>query len=562
MTRRTLSLVVFLSACAAQKPFPARDPMWQDGDLASVRAKCHREPTKHDPAHIACAPRVAESRLYWDGMDNLMFRPLSELVGVSVHGEAINVNSLDEVPDSAWFTNRIGRRSMSVADVAAGACTPDDMLDPDSAADGSWVIDRGKAEGATRGFRVVVPGKGKYMLKAESLEDQPERQAASAAIGSAIFHAVGFYTVCEQVLYVRPSILKLMPGLRTKPNFGDEKAFDKKELDAIVADSPTRDGRIRMSASKWVEGHALGPYSSEGTRGDDPNDVVAHEDRRELRGMRVLAAWLDRYDTRRGNTLDTWIADAKDKPDSSPGRVLHYQLDTSETIGGTWPWDPLSRRLTHQYVIDWGYLAADFFTLGIPRRPWDKKTRAPGYELFGYYGVDEFRPEDWKNAYPNSAYSRATERDNAWMARILAHVTPDMLDALAQLGKFTEPRNTTYLAYVMGRRLEMILERYLTRLSPITDVSVTGDRLCGVDLAAWRRIRSAGAFRYSARTVAGSPLAITATTDGKVCVTLEHGRESYVRVAIGDGVAKGKLIVHVYDLGAGGFRLAGVERPD
>ncbi len=28
---------------------------------------------------------------------------------------AMNVNSLDEVPDSAWFANRIGRREMSIA---------------------------------------------------------------------------------------------------------------------------------------------------------------------------------------------------------------------------------------------------------------------------------------------------------------------------------------------------------------------------------------------------------------------------------------------------------------
>ena len=33
---------------------------------------------------------------------------------------ALNVNTVDEVPDSSWFTNRIGRREMTVADVAKG----------------------------------------------------------------------------------------------------------------------------------------------------------------------------------------------------------------------------------------------------------------------------------------------------------------------------------------------------------------------------------------------------------------------------------------------------------
>ena len=33
---------------------------------------------------------------------------------------AMNVNSLDEVPDSTWFTNRIGRREMSIAEIVRG----------------------------------------------------------------------------------------------------------------------------------------------------------------------------------------------------------------------------------------------------------------------------------------------------------------------------------------------------------------------------------------------------------------------------------------------------------
>ena len=34
---------------------------------------------------------------------------------------AENVNTIGEVPDSSWFTNRIGRQSMAVADLAQGA---------------------------------------------------------------------------------------------------------------------------------------------------------------------------------------------------------------------------------------------------------------------------------------------------------------------------------------------------------------------------------------------------------------------------------------------------------
>ena len=33
---------------------------------------------------------------------------------------ALNVNTVDEVPDSSWFTNRIGRKAMSTAESREG----------------------------------------------------------------------------------------------------------------------------------------------------------------------------------------------------------------------------------------------------------------------------------------------------------------------------------------------------------------------------------------------------------------------------------------------------------
>ena len=33
---------------------------------------------------------------------------------------AVNVNTMDEVPDSSWFTNRIGRRAMAIDEIVRG----------------------------------------------------------------------------------------------------------------------------------------------------------------------------------------------------------------------------------------------------------------------------------------------------------------------------------------------------------------------------------------------------------------------------------------------------------
>jgi hypothetical protein len=580
MTRWMPPLLVLASGscAAADRTFPLRDPMNVDTDLRPVTVACRASPTPKDPHNVSCAPDVYVSPLIWDGTDNLVFRPLSEAVGIVHHGEAVNANSLDEVADSAWFTNRIGVHPMSTGDVARGACSPALILDPDGSADGTWLIDHGKTNGSSPGFRVNIPGKGKYLFKGE-IRSQPERPSAASVIGAAVYEAAGFNTSCEQIVYFRPSLLKLAPGLKHQGNFGAMVPFDQKVVDKILADSPHQGELVRMQASAWLSGYLIGPFGYTGTRADDPNDIIPHDDRRELRGGRLLAAWLDHFDAREQNSMDSWVtesAEGKGKPDASPGHVVHYYLDTSDCLGSEWDWEEISRRLGYSYVADWGDMARDLVTLGIPARPWDRVRRAPGFEIFGFFNVEEFEPDQWKNEYPNAAFSRMTERDGAWMARILARFTPEMVETFGGMGKFSDPRKAAYLTRVLQGRLDKILQRYLTRLSPLADVHVAGtDRLCAEDLAETRRLRPPEEFRYDARLASGTAaeqVPVTVQPAGGICVTLPHvaaeggsrddAPERYVRVTIADGVAKGPLVAHLYDLGPmRGYRLAGIERP-
>jgi len=559
--------------CASTARFPLRDPMWQDTDLREVHVSCRSQPTAKDPHHVSCAPKTYQSPIVWDGVDNMLFRPLSEVFAFDRGGEALNVNSLDEVPDSSWFVNRQGDGNPSDQDVNLSACDPAQLIDPTSAADGTWVIAKGKSNGSTPGFQVTIPGKGKYLFKGEPT-DQPERPSAASAIGAAVYHLAGYNTSCEQIVYFKPSLLKLLPGLTTGTNFGGDKPLDRKALDKILADSPKRGGLVRMQASAWLPGYLIGPFRYYGTRKDDPNDVIPHEDRRELRGSRLLAAWLDHFDAREQNTADSWFAAQGSGSEASPGHVLHYYLDTSDCLGSEWDWNEISRRLGYSYILDWGDIGADFVTLGIPTRPWDRVEHVPGQKIFGYFDVKNFEPDKWKNEYPNPAFSRMTERDGAWMARILAHFTPQRVEALARMAGFSEPDSTAYLASVLEGRLERILARYLTRLSPIADVHVEGaDQLCGVDWARRRGVREAARFRYAAHWSTGGGLPVAARDGGAICVTLPHvardggslddAAERYVGVMIDDGVARGSLVAHLYDLGpTRGYRLAGVERPE
>ena len=533
---------------------------------------CRLDPTPEDPAHRVCTPKPYVSSFAWDAADNTLFRPLTRVFALDGGGEATNVNALDEVPDSSWFENRLGVRVPSLEDMVKGPCKVE--LDP-GAADGTWVIDKGKSDGATPGFRVKVPNKGKFMLKGD-FDAQPERPSAASAIGVRLYHAVGFHVSCDAVVYFKPSLLKLTPGLTVTTNAGVTSPFDEKALDLIVTHSPKRGEAIRMQSSEWLPGLPLGPFKYDGVRADDPNDIIPHEDRRELRGGRLLAAWMNHFDAREQNTMSVWMADDRKHADSSPGYIKHFYLDTSDSFGSEWDWDGISRRLGFSHYLDLPHVGQDFVSLGLVRRRWLTVERPQDGEIFGYYRADDFDAATWHAGYPNPTFDRMTERDGAWMARILARFTPEHLGALVKKGDFSEKKHEQYLLDTLLTRQQRVLRRYLGKLSPVTDLVVKGSRICGVDLARKSGLFSAGDFKYEAAllTDAGekaSDLVATAAGEAEICIELpssappagmadDDGRR-YRVVRLRNRQAPGSLWVHLYDLGPErGLVLAGIER--
>lgn len=570
-----LLLLLSVGGCASPsfQRFPLREPMWRDPDLQDVASDCRKDP-KNSSKQL-CTPQPYESSFAWDGADNLVFRPMSRFFAVDPGGESINVNSLDETPDSSWFTNRIGVRTMTPAQVALGACPDDAGLDPE-AADGAWLIDQGKMNGANPGFRIQYKGV-KYMLKSDPA-DQPERATGATVIATRLYHAAGWFVPCERVVYFRRSLLKLKDGLEVTDNTGVTRAFNDSALDELLRNASRRGDLIRMVASRWLPGRALGPFKYDGVRDDDPNDVVAHEDRRDLRGARLIAAWLNHFDSREQNSMTTWMAADPARPDSSPGHTIHWYMDLGDCFGSEWAWDEISRRLGHAYYLDVPYLVEDFATLGIPRRPWDNAARSPEGKIFGYFHSRDFQPELWRGGYPNPAFGRMTERDGAWAARVLARFTPEHVEAAVRAGDYTRPENHSFLVNQLLLRHKAILARYLTRLSPLADLAFDGDRLCATDLARLRSVAPYDAFRYSARSWSGpslasqTALAVQPQHDGKVCTTVAHvapdgstpddSPNRYVVIDLANGHALGPARIHAYDLGPRrGFKLVGIERP-
>lgn len=570
MTRLALVAMGAAACASSPRPFPFRAPMVVDTDTHPVSLACRPEPTPKEPGRESCAPAEYISPFVWDNVDNSVFAPMSRALSIEVSGEAANATSLDEVADSSWFDNRIGARPLTTAERTLGACTPDDVL-PDDVADGAWTVDHGKNNGSTLGFRIAVPGKGLYMLKADDL-GKPERASAASVIGAAIYNAAGFSTTCEQVVLIRRAQLRLLPGLTTVSNNGETSAFDAAALDAVLASSTHVGGRVRMQASKWFSGLPIGPFRYKGTRDDDPNDVIAHEDRRELRGSRLLAAWLNHWDAREQNSMDLWLASDAVKVRSSPGYVRHYILDTSDVLGGGLDSATATARLGHTYLISLSGVLLDFVTLGTIERPWDRSRLEPGREKFGVFSARDFDPEHWRGAYPNPAMLRMTERDGAWMARIIARFTADDVRAIAAAGRFADPQDTAYIAGVLVARQHLIGARYLTRLSPLADVHATTREICATDLARSSGALPADRFHYRVVEVAGArriELIATVGPQGLVCFRpvsfapgglADDAHERRVSFLVRNGTGAGPLEIHTYDLGTRGMFVVGLVR--
>jgi hypothetical protein len=156
------------------------------------------------------------------------------------------------------------------------------------------------------------------------------------------------------------------------------------DLDHIMARvTPEPDGSWRAIASKFLPGKPVGPFNWKGKRGDDPFDTVRHDNRRELRGLRVIAAWLDHFDTKQLNTLDMYVEE------HGKHHLRHNLIDFASTLGAsaTGPF-PLAN---YEYVFDapasLGRAASLSFIVS-----WERIQRPAGLDGVGYLESKGFNP--------------------------------------------------------------------------------------------------------------------------------------------------------------------------
>jgi hypothetical protein len=444
--KRVLPLVIVLAITVASGR--SAGPVFYADDPIRV------DPETQDASRTA-PWKVSES---YDLIENTFLGP-----GDARPIRALNVNTIDEVPDSSWFTNRIGRRPMSVEEVVRGP----DRLQGVSLE--GWVVSGGKGSGVQPGFRMTDPSGQLYQIEVDP-PSNPELASAVEPIGTAFYHAMG-YSVVEVYLAEldRRSLAISETATMRDPLNGKRRRLRQRDLD-LVFDQAARleNGNYRVLVSRFAPGRPVGNFRYYGTRPDDPNDIVLHEHRRELRAARVFGAWLNHDDSRGINSLD--MIETTD----GRGWVKHYMFDFGSILGSGTVYAQRPRA-GNEYIFEqrpgWLTLA----TLGLYIRPWMLIRYPDVPDSVGRIEAEAFDPLTWRPEYPNPAFDNMRPDDAFWGARIVAKFTDEMIRKVVEKARYSDPRATEYMTQVLIKRRDKVVAAYINQVCPVIDPALASD---------------------------------------------------------------------------------------
>jgi hypothetical protein len=459
---RLAFLALLTTSCATASGalrFENRDPVWQVADRDPIPKPEKRE-------HYVT-----------DLMLNLFRAPMIDGLNFPGFVRAKNINSLGEVPSSSWWTNRIGVRAMSAAEVARGPRVGERPTLP-------FTILEGKPGGSAPGF-IIEDARGvRYILKLDRV-DAAEVESSADVVVARFLWALGYNVPDDQVVHFAREDLVLCEDATIEEG-RDEIPLTNDRVDEILAKGTglNEDGRWRALLSRFVEGIPIGGYPFMGTRHDDPNDRVDHEHRRDLRAAGVFFAWLDQTDTKEANTLDSWIPS---REEAELGYVRHYMIDFGKALGAA----GIHNRRPHagwSHHWDYGYAGASLLTFGLWVKPWENREM-PGFRGIGRYAVEGYEPDRWSPLQRWIPMRRLDRFDAFWASKLLMRFEREHVEAVVAEAQLSDPAASRYLVDTLLGRQRKTARRWFQGVAPLDGFSVAAEesgtfRVCATDL--WR----------------------------------------------------------------------------
>lgn len=381
---------------------------------------------------------------------------------------ALSTNTLDEVPDNAWFTNRIGARPMTLDELTR---LPEDASPP---AEGTWSVIGAKTEGITPGFKIRDARGVVYFLKFDPVTN-PEMTTAADVIGAFFFRALGYNVPTNHLVTFHPQDLVIAPEATVPDDRGRPRPLYTEDVGVALAKVPRLPGgRIRAVASQLIPGRHIGEFRY-GTRFDDPNDTVPHEHRRELRGLHVLSAWLNHNDARVINTFDALVEEGDLK------YVKHYLIDFGSILGSA-SIQADTARDGNAYFYEFKPAMAQIFSLGLYVPPW-ARTHYIRTKAVGAINWESFDPEKWKPNYPNAAFQNRLPDDNFWAAKKVMAFSEEQIRAIVRQGLYSKAADAELIVRYLLERRQRIGRTYFAQVLPLDSFRVENGELRFEDLA-------------------------------------------------------------------------------
>jgi len=393
--------------------------------------------------------------LFIDLTTNLFGKPGDDTPGV----HAMNVNTIDEVADSSWFTNRVLARSLSLDELARGPAVGN------GPAPGPLTVVAAKEVGFAPGFTATDSAGERWFVSFDA-NGYPEAATGAIMVANRIFWALGYWQVDNALTQIRPEQVKIGEAATFVPMSGTRRTLRASDLDAVWRRAHrSDDGSFRAIAGRALPGRSLGGFRYNGTRPDDPNDIVPHEHRRELRALKVFGAWTNLVDMKAGNTLDVLVTE------NGRGVVRHYLQDVGSTFG-TGANGPREYEEGWEHLVELDLIKKRLVKLGFVIKPW-QTVNYEDVPAIGPFEGDVFDPPAWKPRVPTAALRHVQPDDSFWAARRVAAFTDDMIGAVVKTARYSEPEAERHLADVLIKRRDKIAAAYLPAVNPLVNFALT-----------------------------------------------------------------------------------------
>jgi hypothetical protein len=308
--------------------------------------------------------------------------------------EASNLLPDGRAPNSAFFT----RTEIS-------SYTPDRLNQEfaEFAPVGKITITKEKKDGTSEGFF----GKDERGLEYIFIFDapfNPEMQTAAEQIGSTLVRIMGWRVPKTVICEVQGT---------------GNPQYDGRRAAATLA--------VRKFSGGWT-------YRS-------------YRNRREIRGLATVAAWLNNVDQSEHNT-------GISQPHE--GVYVYYIWDYGASLG-SFTFRPKWPRLGWEYLFDPVRQSHASLTGAPWQREWKQYSAAVGYF------DDNFDPDRWVPFYPNLAFDDATLSDRCWAASRMAQITDDQIRCVVRSARYTHETDMEYVIATLIARRDRVVNQYLGR---------------------------------------------------------------------------------------------------